>query len=77
MARINFQEVSITRVRVGRCDVCGKRCQKKKKFYQTLNPFNKNSDGTVKSRDEILLEVKLDGDKWFESSLRHEKCKAA
>ena len=57
--------------------MCGKRCQKKKKFYQTLNPFNKNSDGNVKSRDEILLEVKLDGDKWFESSLRHEKCKAA
>ncbi|HIA5714228.1 TPA: hypothetical protein ACWQQG_000990 [Yersinia enterocolitica] len=77
MARINFQEVSITRVRVGKCDARGKRFMEKKKFYQTLNPFNKNSDGTVKSRDEILLEVKLESDKWLESSLRHEKCKAA
>ncbi|HDL7013690.1 TPA: hypothetical protein PXM26_002024 [Yersinia enterocolitica] len=77
MARIDFREVSITRVRAGKCDVCGKRCQQKKKFYQTLNQFNKNSDGAVKSRDEILLEVKIEGDKWLESSLRHEKCKAA
>lgn len=46
-------------------DENGKKRQKTKTFYQTLNPFNKNSDGTVKSREQILIEIEAEKESWL------------
>lgn len=61
--RINFEEVSLVATKRW-TDESGKKKQKTKKFYQTISPFNKNKDGTVKTRDQIFEEVKLERDMW-------------
>jgi hypothetical protein len=62
--RINFQEVSITATRKWKTPD-GKRRQETKKFYQTINPFNKNPDGSVKTRREIEDELVLRRNEWL------------
>lgn len=69
-----FEEVSIIRERSGKCDVCGKQCKRREKFYQTLNPFNKNKDGSVKTYQEIRKELEQRAIDWSLGSLKHVKC---
>lgn len=40
----------------------GKRQQKT--FTQTLNPFNKAADGTPKTREQILAELREEAYQW-------------
>jgi hypothetical protein len=40
----------------------GKRQQKT--FSQTLNPFNKAADGTPKTREQIMAELREEADRW-------------
>lgn len=51
-----FQEVSIKGTKRW-TDTTGKKRQMTRKFYQTINPFNTNSKGVVKTREEILQEL--------------------
>ncbi len=74
MAHINFQEVSIIGEKSGKCQCCKKSCRVKKKFYQTLNPFNRNSDGFVKSRQEIMKEINSERENWMSQPVKHKKC---
>lgn len=30
-----------------------------------MNPFNKNADGTVKTRDQIMAEITAERDTWI------------
>jgi hypothetical protein len=46
-------------------DKDGRRRQKTEKFYQTVNPFNKNKDGSLKTREQIYKEVCQERDKWL------------
>ncbi|MDO6489280.1 hypothetical protein Q4503_16415 [Colwellia sp. 6_MG-2023] len=59
----NFTEVSIKGVKKWKED--GKNKQKTKKFFQTLNPYNRNSDGDIKTRAEILKEITKERDEWL------------
>lgn len=38
-------------------DRAGKRRQRSKQFMQTINPYNRDSDGNVKTRGVILKEL--------------------
>jgi hypothetical protein len=49
----------------------GKRRSKSVKFQQSINPFNKNPDGTVKTRQQIWAELQAESGCW------HQACKAA
>lgn len=53
-----YQEVSLRAEKSGKCITCGKRRKRARKFWQTLNPFNKNPDGAVKSAADIIEELK-------------------
>ncbi len=64
MTRFVFEEIVCSAKRTGKCSVCGKRWTKTKKFRQTVNPFNKNEDGSRKSREEIWVELKSEADAW-------------
>ena len=46
-------------------DAHGRKRQKTEKFFQTLNPFNKNADGSIKNSREILAELKPKYDQWL------------
>ncbi|ANR76977.1 hypothetical protein BBB57_01105 [Kosakonia sacchari] len=69
-----FDEVSTFAEKSGECDVCGKACKRREKFYQTLNPFNKNPDGSVKTHQEIRKEIELNAIEWKLKPVRHAKC---
>lgn len=70
-----YQEVAITPERSGTCSKCGKPCRRKKKFFQTLNPFNKNAKGEIKTANEIRAELTEQFREWAKSTpLCHVKC---
>ena len=56
--------------RAGKC-LCGKRVVMVSVFEQTINPFNKNEKGEIKTRDEIWKELKAEGDKWKSEPAHH------
>lgn len=62
--RIAFEEVAIKAVKRW-TDEAGKARQKTKRFSQTVSPYNKNTDGTVKTREQITAEIKEARDKWM------------
>mgnify|MGYP000017638098 CR=1 FL=1 len=66
--KINFKEVSITAYAKNKN---GKRRQKK--FWQTLNPFNKNESGSPKTREEILVELQVDANNWKQEIAKSEE----
>lgn len=68
--RYRFAEVSIKAVRRW-VDADGKKRQQTRKFFQTINPFNKNADGTQKTRDQIMVELKAQRDEWLKEP-RHD-----
>lgn len=65
--RIDFEEVSLTGVRyfIGED---GKKKRQQKKFFQTVNPWNKDEKGNVKTRFQIMEELKLKIKKWKEDN---------
>lgn len=69
-----FQEVTLVGKRKGPCTVCGRECTRTEKFFQTLNPFNKNADGTVKTRQDIVRELKPQVEAWEKANPTHVKC---
>lgn len=61
---ITFQEVKIKGTKKW-TDATGKKRQKTKTFSQTINPYNKNKDGTQKTRLDILEELYRERDTWI------------
>lgn len=66
--RITFDEVCIRGVRRW-TDENGKRRQETRKFSQTINPFNRNADGTIKTREEIMKELIAKRDAWLKEPI--------
>lgn len=60
---ITFEKVGIKATRRWR-DKDGKKRQETKEFWQTISPFNKNTDGEPKTREEILVELREERNKW-------------
>lgn len=65
MARFVFPEVSI-RGRFSWKDSTGNCRTETRKCFQTINPFNKNPDGSVRTKDEIISSLKKERDAWIE-----------
>lgn len=73
-ARMAFQEVKLSMKATSTCGGCGKSCTRTKVFSQTLNPFNTNTDGSLKTRDQIMGELREKAAKWRTQTLYHVKC---
>lgn len=69
-----FSEVKVMARKSEKCCVCGKRMTRQKKFYQTINPFNKNSDGVIKNRHMIYEEIMAEREEWLKTPLKHGDC---
>lgn len=61
---VRFQEVRRTASRTVACIGCGKKLKRQRTFEQTINPFNRNGDGEVKSYAEIWKELGEECDAW-------------
>lgn len=62
MSRHTFKKVTYTADRWVLVD--GVRKKRQKTFYQTINPFNVNAEGLVKTRQEIMKELIAEGEAW-------------
>ena len=60
--RIKFETVKRTARKTVIVD--GKKRKRQKTFEQTINPFNKNPDGSVKTRADIIKELNSECRKW-------------
>ena len=54
----------------GKC-LCGKRLTRSTTLQQTINPFNKNKDGVIKTYREIFDELMIEAKLWKEQPVRH------
>ena len=72
--RVVFQEVSYPGIKTGKCTVCNKTVTRRKKFWSTINPFNKNNDGTVKNYDQVREQVFAKRREWMDEPIKHVKC---
>lgn len=60
----NFPKVEIKAERRLECDDCGNPFTRSKRFWQTINPFNRDADGHQKSRSDIEKELAAKADAW-------------
>lgn len=67
--RIDFNEISVKATRRW-VDEDGKKRQQTKKFFQTLNPFNRTKDGQIKSKDQITKEIFAERDAWLKGETK-------
>lgn len=60
---IKFEEIKIraTKTIIGED---GKKCKRSKTFIHTINPFNKNPDGTIKNRHDIMDSLMEEVKEW-------------
>lgn len=56
------------------CRVCGKKIKRATTLGQTINPWNKNADGTVKNRYQIQSELKAEAETWHPTNDIHRGC---
>jgi len=71
MTIINFDEVKLKKTLSGLCKNCGKKRTRTINECQTINPFNKNTDGTPKNRFEVGQSVKENLEKRLDKFLKN------
>lgn len=62
VTRYTFEEIQRSRVVRAVCARCGKKRQRTFTADQTVNPYNKNEDGSVKTRDQVIASVNAELD---------------
>ena len=72
---VKYEEVKYTKMKTAPCSICGKKCTRTISASQTINPFNKNPDGTIKSPKEVGQSVSEELKKKLEQPIYHDKCK--
>lgn len=73
-----YQRVRVQQQREGYCPICGGKVTRSKTFEQTVNPWNRNADGTPKTAREVLIAVQAVAAEWHPSieEFTHAKCRA-
>lgn len=59
-----FEKVATRRTRRGTCPTCGNNVTRSRTFENTINPFNRNADGTIRTRQEVWEKVNAEADEW-------------
>lgn len=70
-----YDVVSVSTRRTFRCRICGIRGSLRHTFQQTINPFNNNTRGRIKNRQEILGELRHEAAAWDPDPV-HARCAA-
>lgn len=76
MSAVHFDRITAQGKKSGKCPVCDKRVTRAQTFEMTVNPFNLNPDGTVRTPREVREAVRERAVQW-EPDFRHEACKEA
>lgn len=59
-----FEVVKAYGVKTAKCPICGKRVKRQRTFEATINPFNKNEAGQIKTRHEVFADVSKKARDW-------------
>lgn len=73
MTVYKFEEIKQKAKKTVPCDECGKKVTRQRTFSMTENPFNKNPDGTIRTRMEIR-EALLEQAREWEAKQSGELC---
>lgn len=68
-----FQQVAARRSHRGACPLCGKSTTRSRNFVQTINPYNRNADGTIKTLAQVRAAVEAQADAWV-PDFTHDAC---
>jgi hypothetical protein len=68
-----FEKVSAYPKKTGKC-LCGKRRSRSTHIYHTINPFNKNAKGEIKTYAEVRADVSKEVAKWMAEPIRCDDC---
>jgi len=71
---IVYESVKEHRAKSSKCPFCRKPVRRSMTFEHTINPFNKNEDGSIRTYSEVLQRVNEEADKWI-PDFTHDKCK--
>lgn len=77
MSTYRFTNHPLTATKAVACTVCGEKVRRQRTFSQTLNPFNKNTDGSVKTVPDIYRELSAKAEAWKAEPETHPKCEEA
>ena len=72
--RITFQQCKTWRKKSGRCVACGKRTTRSKTFINTVNPWNVNVAGQMKTVPEVYQDLNREADAWYAEDLTCAAC---
>jgi hypothetical protein len=71
MVKVAFEEISLFGKKSGPCSRCGRKVTRSKRFWQTRNPFNKLTDGRVKTTEDIMSELEDERRRWMDEPVCH------
>lgn len=71
--RYEFEKVSIYAKKSGKCR-CGKRRTRSEHLWMTVNPFNKNARGEVKTRQEVRADLAKRHEEWIKEQITCSEC---
>lgn len=69
-----FEVVKAVAEHIVCCGGCGKKAKRRKTFECTINPFNRNEDGTVKTKTEVQAQAQAKADKWVPKPYLCKEC---
>lgn len=73
-ATYTFDRITHQVTKYGKCSFCGRRVRRAHTFGQTLNPYNRNAAGELKSAAEIRAELADTAEQW-QPDFDHEACR--
>lgn len=75
--RVDFKAVRVVATRNMQCERgCGRKTTRQRTFECTINPFNTNADGTVKSEREVRAQAQEKADAWRPDPYTCKACQA-
>lgn len=71
-----YDRITARASKSGVCPGCGKAATRSQTFGQTVNPFNRNPDGTVKTAAEVRASVNSEAVAWRDADtpVMHARC---
>ena len=64
MAVYRFQRVAYRAIKTDRCSRCGKKHRRVRIFEMTINPYNTNAEGQMKTEAEVRADLRVVVDAW-------------
>lgn len=69
-----FEVIELRARKRTRCQVCKKPIVRAMRFWQTINPFNRDDDGYPKTREQIWDELQSQAAQWKQTPEMHTSC---